>query len=192
MTHNPLESYIIEHCSPTLAGLKIASLFSYPYAEVATLFTQVSSCNLALSAKGVFIRPLRMAGGKALLYVYRKSGLESRLRQPDVSAFLARHGYPGHRVSSCIGLLHHKLSACEAFPHEIGIFLGYPLADVEGFIKHGGKNCICSGCWKVYGNARAAKRAFQKYKKCRHIYRKVYRQGRSITQMTVTDFHRAG
>ena len=27
------------------------------------------------------------------------------------------------------------------FPHEMGIFLGYPLGDVKGFIEHHGRNC---------------------------------------------------
>ena len=39
------------------------------------------------------------------------------------------------------------------FPHEIGIFLGYPLADVAGFIRNKGRNCKCIGTWKVYGDA---------------------------------------
>ena len=37
------------------------------------------------------------------------------------------------------------------FPHEIGVFLGYPLEDVVGFIRHRGKCFTCCGCWKSYG-----------------------------------------
>lgn len=41
------------------------------------------------------------------------------------------------------------------FPHEIGIFLGYPLDDVIGFIEH--KPYYLVGDWKVYQNVNEAK-----------------------------------
>lgn len=53
-----------------------------------------------------------------------------------------------------------RLHMCEKFPHEIGLFLDYPLVDVIGFIRNTGKNCKCSGCWKAYGNAKEAEKTF--------------------------------
>ena len=47
------------------------------------------------------------------------------------------------------------------FPHEMGIFLGYPLGDVKGFIVHGGKNYLYSGYWKVYENVEETRKKFQ-------------------------------
>ena len=32
-----------------------------------------------------------------------------------------------------------------AFPHEIGLLLGYPVEDVLGFIRHQGKNYLYTG-----------------------------------------------
>ena len=43
------------------------------------------------------------------------------------------------------------------------IFLGYPLADIQGFIKNKGKNCKCSGYWKVYSDPEECRRIFNKY-----------------------------
>lgn len=40
----------------------------------------------------------------------------------------------------------------EDFPHEMGILLGYPVEDVEGFIINNGKNELYTGYWKVYDN----------------------------------------
>ncbi len=42
------------------------------------------------------------------------------------------------------------------FPHEVGIFLDYPIEDILGYIEHEGKNCQVSGYWKVYSNAQGA------------------------------------
>lgn len=53
-----------------------------------------------------------------------------------------------------------KLRRSEDFPHEIGLFLGYPLEDVAGFMELGPCSCKCTGCWKVYGNVEAAKKKF--------------------------------
>ena len=78
-----------------------------------------------------------------------------------------------------------RLHMCEKFPHEIGLFLDYPLVDVIGFIRNTGKNCKCSGCWKAYGNAKEAEKTFCRYKKCREIYPRLWENGRSVLQLTV-------
>ena len=64
-------------------------------------------------------------------------------------------------------LLQKRIAEKPEFPHEIGIFLGYPLEDVDGFITHQGENCKLCGCWKVYGNVEQASRTFANYEKCR-------------------------
>ena len=66
-----------------------------------------------------------------------------------------------------------------------GIFLDYPLGDVIGFIQNGGQNYKCSGCWKVYCNECEALKMFQKYHKCREVYRNLWAKGRSVLQLTV-------
>lgn len=71
------------------------------------------------------------------------------------------------------------------FPHEIGLFLGYPPEDVEGFIRFGGKNCKCFGCWKVYGNIEAAHQCFERFKKCTACYCERYRLGCPLDALVV-------
>ncbi|MBQ8147255.1 MAG: DUF3793 family protein, partial [Lachnospiraceae bacterium] len=51
------------------------------------------------------------------------------------------------------------------FPHEMGVILGYPMEDIEGFIENHGKNFLCIGYWKVYENAPAKKKLFQQYER---------------------------
>ena len=71
------------------------------------------------------------------------------------------------------------------FPHEIGVFLDYPLGDVIGFITNEGRNFKCAGCWKVYCDECACRKTFEKYKKCRDVYVRLWQQGRSVLQLTV-------
>ena len=63
------------------------------------------------------------------------------------------------------------------FPHEIGLLLGYPAADVEGFIENKGQDSLYSGYWKVYDDVEHAKRLFDAYNKCRDRLLKAVAEG---------------
>ncbi len=90
-----------------------------------------------------------------------------------------------HRCRVCIEPPCGTVFRQEEFPHEIGIFLDYPLGDVIGFIKNSGQNYKCAGCWKVYCNECETLKLFHKYRKCRDIYRSLWQNGRSVVQLTV-------
>jgi len=55
----------------------------------------------------------------------------------------------------------------QEFPHEIGLFLGYPLCDVTGFIRNKGKHYLSNGFWKVYHDAEQAERTFELFRRIR-------------------------
>ena len=40
----------------------------------------------------------------------------------------------------------------EEFPHEIGVFLGYPLKDVLGFMGYGKNELVEVKNWRIYGD----------------------------------------
>ena len=69
------------------------------------------------------------------------------------------------------------------FPHEIGLFLGYPIEDVRGFIEQGGKDCKLSGYWKVYGDVQAARRLFRQFDRCRDTARGYVERGMTILEL---------
>ena len=94
-------------------------------------------------------------------------------------------GYHSHDAARCIRELRHRLKDSTEFPHEIGLFLGYPPEDVRGFILHKGNCCKYSGCWKVYGNEEKAAKEFAKFKKCSDIYYSKWLQGTPIQKLTV-------
>jgi ribosomal protein S24E len=56
----------------------------------------------------------------------------------------------------------------------VGLFLGYPLDDVQGFIKNRGSHYKLCGAWKVYGDVEKARNHFRKYELCReHMERQM-------------------
>ncbi|GLB32285.1 hypothetical protein LAD12857_42080 [Lacrimispora amygdalina] len=180
-----LERHLIEYCSPTLASLKTANLFNHSFTSKEELNRQLEYLNLQLGEKGISLIELYRRGNKALIYVYRKSHLMKDLNRPGVSRFLKNYGYETMDVDLALARLKIRLKEEEGFPHEIGLFLGYPLGDVIGFIRNSGKNCKCLGCWKVYCNECEAVKTFARYQKCRTIYSRLWRNGRTVWQLTV-------
>ena len=77
------------------------------------------------------------------------------------------------------------MQADDAFPQEVGFFLGYPPEDVCGFIEQGARNYKCVGCWKVYGDEQQARKTFAKYKKCIDAYCRRYAAGQSVEWLIV-------
>ena len=185
MIRKEIESKLIEYCSPTLAGLKSGSLFSYFYHGQQIAAEEFEKLNRLLNTKGVNLEVLIWREQSALVYVYRTTMLESELKQPGVLDFLNKYGYKDYNIDSCLKHLKQRIMTSSCFPHEIGVFLGYPLEDVEGFIDNNGKNCKSCGVWKVYCNEEEKDVLFKKFKKCKEVYLRVFCEGKEILHMTV-------
>lgn len=180
-----LERYLIEHCSPTLASVKSANLFTWSFAPEMLPEQQIGYWNQELKALGISLVVLKIQKQKALIYVCRKKRLQERLKEEKIASFLRMYGYEENDADYALEKLKARLAQAEGFPHEIGIFLDYPLEDVVGFIENAGQNYKCSGCWKVYCNECETQKLFAKYKKCKEVYRRLWMQGRDIRTLTV-------
>ena len=180
-----LELYLIQHCAPTLAGVKSANLFTCPIQDAKMLQKMIDSHNQLLNPKGVHITLLRVRKSAALIYVYRPHALQNDLADRRARELLLQYGYLPENLNACVIHLIHRLCSAEEFPHEIGLFLSYPPEDVLGFILNSACNHKCVGCWKVYGNEQEAKNIFEKYRLCSQIYFRQWKQGKSIEQLTV-------
>ena len=88
-----LERAIVAHGAPTLAGLKLGSLFNVALAELRVLEEEMQMLNAVLLPKGVALALLRTDAQRALLYLYRTSTLFQELqrskRQYSVFSYLA-------------------------------------------------------------------------------------------------------
>lgn len=179
------DEFIIRHCSPTLAGLKTGNLFNCPYTDKEELLRSLRSLNRRLRPKGVRIIPMNLFDNKVLLYLYRPNRLKHDLEETQIASLLAEYGYAVDHPGKCVVQLSRRLRGMGQFPHEIGLFLSYPVEDVCGFMKSPGEGYKCIGCWKVYGDEQRAKKQFAKFQKCTNIYCAQAAQGKSIEQLTV-------
>ena len=183
-----MEHYLIEHCSPTLASLKTANLFNYTFCSENELQNHLKTLASTLEPKGVSITVLRKRAQSALIYVYREKKLRADLNNPNACKILRKSGYTDTSVDAAIAHLKERFASCgcsKEFPHEIGLFLGYPPKDVSGFIKNSGQNYMCAGCWKVYGDVCTAQRCFTRYAQCRKHYMRQFASGKTVAQLTV-------
>ena len=175
---------IIKHCSPTLAGMKCGSMFSVLHESKEELWEDLKNLNKMFSKRGLCMIPLRTEGDHTLMYLYRPAQLSACLSKPEAAKLLQEKGYPcGQTARSLVCLIKH-LRQDKQFPHEIGLFLDYPAEDVRGFME-GQAQSKCVGTYRVYGDEKAAAKTFAKYKKCQKIYDKVFKEGRSLEQLTV-------
>lgn len=179
------EELVIRHCSPTLAGLKTANMFTCRYDSSAELRKDVRDLNKLLGTKGMRVIPLRYIGGKALIYIYRPSKLRSDLNNNEACKVLENCGYSCKSPEKCIAELIRRLRVSEDFPHEIGLFLGYPPEDVSGFIEK--RQCRLTGFWKVYGDTDMARKKFEQYRKCMRVYYNCWSGGLPIERLAVSE-----
>lgn len=179
------EDHLIRHCAPTLAGIKTANLFTCTYQDRQDLLDSVRQMNKKLLPKGLRILPLRISENKALIYTFRPRKLAADLSDNAAAALLRNQGYDTASCEKCIVQLAQRLRDRQDFPHEIGLFLGYPVEDVCGFIENKACNCKCVGCWKVYGDEAAAQKKFDQYKKCTRVYCDQWAKGKDIERLTV-------
>lgn len=182
------ETMLIDQCAPTLAGVKPASLFRLGGLGRENLRRLVQRWDRRLAAKGIRVRILKECPrtDAAMIYVYRADRLAKLLAEPENRAFLLeRMGYRDGGTEELLEQLSHRLCLEEDYPHEIGVFLGYPLEDVVGFIDNRGWNYTCCGYWKAYGDPRAAQRRFACYRSCTDQYRRMYARGIPVMGLAV-------
>ena len=170
------EFTIGRHCGVTFAGLKIASLVSLARGE-----EDVIAClSRRFANKGFAFRLLREDEERLLVYICHRARLTKYLFSSDVRAFLARFGYEYGSAEEALEQLKCRMKG--EFPHEIGVFLGYPLGDVCGFLRDP-DGCILCGEWKVYENAGEAARTFERFRRCSACICRHMRNGKSLAQI---------
>ena len=170
------EELMVHYCAPTLAGLKTGSMFSCEVEDKAALTRGLVAFNRTLVPRGLRAVPLRFSDHRALIYVFRPACLARDLEEDTAKKILAERRYPVGEAEKCTAELARRISTSEDFPHEVGLFLGYPPEDVAGFIRNGARGAKCVGTWKVYGVEEKARRTFRRYAACTRAYRRAYGQ----------------
>lgn len=155
------------HSAPSLLGLKPANLFSLNQ-RAYNFDTEVRRFRRNMGHYGLRMRTICRNQNRCTLLVFREDMLKRLLQDPDRRVVLTAYGYEASwDLEACLTFLSGRISHSVEFPHETGIFLGYPVQDVIGFIQNRGENFKLCGVWKVYDNPEQAQHTFDLYDRCR-------------------------
>ena len=170
------------HCAPILSGSKAANIMTVTVHE----FDRIG---YLLQGTGIRYRFLKTKGDKGILYLYREKRLRQYLEQEEIQEFLSEYGYDQVDIAKMLNLLSKRIQLYNdqeaVFPHEIGVFLEYPLGDVKGFLANEGKNFMYSGYWKVYQDLQGAVRRFLQYDMERELTIQALMQGKTIREIAL-------
>ena len=160
MDQSHIETKLALQCAPMITGIKIANLLI------------VSTCDeeqvrRILRKTGItYYRLLRMES-KTTFLLFHRPKLAAYLKDYEVQRILRADGYEDLSLGRILRTFQMRyqthMQEKVGFPHEMGLLLGYPVEDVEGFILHKGQNALYAGYWKVYRDVPAKKRIFESY-----------------------------
>lgn len=180
MDEKDIELQIAYHCAPLLAGLKSSNLLML-CSEDLDRGTDI------LKRAGISYFVMADMEGKAAVLLFDRQRLEIYLREEKVWKVFRDMGYGEQSVGKILYAFRQRyeryLRSDQEFPHEMGLLLGYPVEDVEGFILNGGKNCLCIGYWKVYENPDEKIALFRRFERARDILMEMVSQGLTIAEV---------
>ena len=175
-------SVFIKYTSPTMCSIKPSNLFSVPVSLFSNQKVQFWKNNLRKN--GIDMRYFKISKDRIQIFSFNVFWVQEILKNQNVKNFLESKNYDlKGGLQNLLGQLFKRVLTAQNFPHEIGIFLGYPLEDVILFEKQNGKNCKYCGCWKSYSNAEEAKSCCCKYKQCSEFCLAGYKNGLPIQQV---------
>ena len=172
-----IRTQMVLQCSPLFTGLKVSNLLIVPGEDEADL-------SEILEGTGIEYAALTELKDRTIFFLYRRERLCRWLEKEENRSFLEDYGFRDCTLDDILHIVSVRYRAYSAghgaFPHEIGILLGYPVQDVKGFVVNDGRNYLCSGYWKVYGNLSEARKTFRKYELAKETLLRRILEGISI------------
>lgn len=161
-----LLSVIAYGSAPTLLAHKPSTLLNLKNSSKALYTLWHHYKHDVCSTLGLDFYELKEGARNICVLFYKERCLETWLSESHNRLFLEGLGYIRNaKVHECLLMLKDRFrNEC---PHEIGLFLGFPVKDVMAFIENKGRNSLLSCYWKVYDNVEHAKQIFILYDEAR-------------------------
>ncbi len=160
MNIKDVTTQIVLQCAPVISGLKFSNLLTIEANQLRDVEWMIEQTDISGYV-------LLQTKNKAYILLYEEQELQAYLNQPEVKHFLERFHYENTSLDTVLVEFQSRyakyMKEKSDFPHEMGVLLGYPIEDVEGFVCNNGKNSLYTGYWKVYENIQEKKKIFYKY-----------------------------
>jgi hypothetical protein len=153
-----LDVFIRWTAGPAIAGVKSASLIRLPRRLDKVWERQGSDLCQSMDISAL---PLRKTEGGILVLLFKRRMLARKILTGIPGRYLVSLSYPvTSGLDACLSELKNRFSGPGQFPHEVGIFLGYPPEDVIDFSAGKPSPYGHPGYWKVYHRPERARRTF--------------------------------
>jgi Protein of unknown function (DUF3793) len=158
-----LFNVIAYNIAPTLKRLKAATTVTLCKNDRNILENWKEHKNSITEKLNISSFELKETDRAIIVLFYDKELLEQKIKDASNANFLINFGYaPQGDIEENLKMLGTRFEKFVC-PHELGIFLGFPLEDVKEFIDNPHKECLLCGYWKVYYNKDKALKTFKYY-----------------------------
>jgi hypothetical protein len=171
--------YLAIKLAPTIFGVKPSVLLTLKdipgRMEASNLYTfYMQNKQYIRRVLNVEFFELKNCGYCAKVMFFKKYLIREAVCNKLAKEYLGGFGYSNcHVLDDYLQVLKKRFNSGN-FPHEIGVFLGYPLKDVIGFVKcH--KKCrnVRKTPWKVYGNPETSLQIIKKHNEARNSMQQI-------------------
>lgn len=113
---------------------------------------------------------------KKQVLFYNLPTLDRVLKEKPVQRFLTVSGYPSpYSLEKYVEYLVNKMRWGRTY-YEIGVFLGYPLKDVIGFMGYSPLKFTGIKGWRYYGDRALSEKIYARYQKAREEVRELLKE----------------
>jgi len=168
-----LTAHLMLECSEVLAGIKPANLLSMvnrarPCGRNLYKIWRSNRNSITARLNKINFIELQTREKSLLLFCYNKKRLEQHLTHSGIRNLLHKAGYKNTAsVEELLAELKQRIANNDKFPHEIGLFIGYPAKDVAAFMGLIKLPMTCQGPWKIYGNPDQSLNLAEQFRCCR-------------------------
>ena len=161
-----LLEWFVQLIAPVLVGAKPAEILSFPWGDKHNGRLEQIKTSILLNNK-VQMKEFTYGGKCTKLFIYNTKALDDTMADKRNQLFLMKLGYPDiYSRDSYLEVLMDKMQA-GSIPDEIGVFLGYPLKDVIGFMGHASLKLTKVNGWRVYGDPKVSDKKFNDFMQAR-------------------------
>lgn len=160
MDMKDVQTQLALQCAPLIAGLKISNLLTISKSNLEAVREILNGTDISYTV-------LLVHGKKLTILLYNRKELDTYLADENVQEMFLTMGYEEISLEKILPVFSARyqgyMEKNQDFPHEMGLLLGYPVEDVEGFIQNKGKNYLHIGYWKVYENLSEKLQLFRRF-----------------------------
>jgi len=179
-------SVIIRNAAPTIKKHKASSLINFSSSNRNLNKIWGKYKNEVKDKLDIEYFELKKDTTNTFVLFYNSEKIRLSISNKKNMKFLKRFGYNENMdIKQCLILLGKRFE--NMCPHEIGVFLGYPLEDVVSFVDYPNAKCKMVGYWKVYHDIKKAQIIFNKYDEIKYAIMKLMMKGMKPTELLNKD-----